>query len=191
MIIALVVCGLLYFALAINYAALIGNFPVDPIAGLSQLTTLAGLHPAFSILLALFAIFCVLINLISWTWGISRLIFSSANKGFLPRYYGIQKNNIPQRATLLLGSIFFLMLYLGIELPEYFESALKVVSTNFVFIYVLCLLSYVIYVKNPIKRIVGFVILLGFFILLLSSGWLLLYPILLTLISWSIQRRNV
>ena len=189
MIIALVVCGLLYFALSINYAALIGENTVDSVAGLSQLTTLAGLSPIFSILLALFAIFCVLINLISWTWGISRLIFSSANKGFLPRYFGIQKNDIPQRATLLLGSIFILTLSLGITLPEYFESALKVVSTNFVFIYVLCLLSYVVYVKNPIKRLIGLVLLVGLLILLSSSGWLLLYPIGLTLVSWSLHRR--
>jgi amino acid efflux transporter len=189
MIIALIICGLLYFALSINYAALIGKNAVDSVAGLSQLTTLAGLNPAFSALLALFAIFCVLINLISWTWGISRLIFSSAKKGFLPRYFGVQKNDIPQRATILLGSIFFFTLSLGIVLPEYFESALKVVSTNFVFIYVLCLLSYVLYVKTPIKRMVGLVLLIGLLILLLSSGWLLLYPICLTFTSWLLQRR--
>jgi len=191
MIIALVACGLLYFALSINYAALIGSNTVDAVAGLSQLTTLAGLNPAFSSLLAIFAIFCVLINLISWTWGISRLIFSSANKGFLPRYFGTQKNNLPQRATLLLGSIFFLTLSLGIALPENFESALNVVSTNFVFIYVLCLLSYVVHVKNKIKRIIGLILLIGLLILLFSSGWLLLYPIFLTLISYFIQRRKV
>ena len=189
MIIALVVCGLLYFALSINYAALIGGNTVDPIAGLSQLTTLAGLSPAFSVLLALFAIFCVLINLISWTWGISRLIFSSANKGFLPRYFGIQKNDIPQRATLLLGSIFLVTLSIGIAVPEYFGPALKVVSTNFVFIYVLCLISYVVYVKSPIKRLVGLILLSGLLVILFSSGWLLLYPISLTLVSWSLQRR--
>ncbi len=189
MIIALVVCGLLYFAISINYAALISNNNVDSVAGLSQLTSLAGLSPTFSIVLALFAIFCVLINLISWTWGISRLIFVSANKGFLPRYFGVQKNNIPQRSMLLLGTIFIVTLSLGILLPQYFESALNVVSTNFVFVYVLCLISYVIYVKNPIKRIVGLILLLGLIILLSSSGWLLLYPVTLTLISWSLQRR--
>jgi amino acid efflux transporter len=189
MIIALVVCGLLYFAISINYAALISNNNVDSVAGLSQLTSLAGLSPTFSIVLALFAIFCVLINLISWTWGISRLIFVSANKGFLPRYFGVQKNNIPRRSMLLLGTIFFVTLSLGILLPQYFESALKVVSTNFVFVYVLCLLSYVIYVKNLLKRLVGLILLLGLIILLSSSGWLLLYPITLTIMSWSIQRR--
>lgn len=189
MIIALTICGLLYFALSINYAALIGGNSVDSVAGLAQLTTLAGLSPAFSILLALFAVFCVLINLISWTWGISRLIFSSANKGYLPRYFGIQKNDIPQRATILLGSIFIVMLTLGILLPEYFESALEVVSTNFVFIYVLCLISYVVYVKSSIKRLVGLILLSGLLVLLFSSGWLLLYPISLLLVSWSLQRR--
>ena len=189
MIIALVVCGVLYFALSINYAALIGGNTVDPIAGLSQLTTLAGLGSTFSVLLAIFAIFCVLINLISWTWGISRLIFSSANKGFLPVYFGIQKNDIPQRATLLLGSIFLVTLSIGILLPEYFGPALKVVSTNFVFIYVLCLISYVVYVKSPIKRLIGLILLSGLLVLLFSSGWLLLYPITLTLVSWSLQRR--
>ncbi len=189
MVIALVICGLLYFALSINYAALIAGNTVDSVAGLSQLTTLAGLNPVFSILLALFAIFCVLINLISWTWGISRLIFSSANKGFLPRYFGVQKNDVPRRATILLGSIFCLTLSMGILVPEYFDSALKVVSTNFVYIYVLCLLSYVIYVKAPIKRLVGFTLLVGLLVLLSSSGWLLLYPISLTIISWLLQRR--
>jgi amino acid efflux transporter len=189
MIFALIICGILYFALSINYAALIGNNSVDSVAGMSQLTMLAGLNPSFPILLAVFAIFCVLINLISWTWGISRLIFSSANKGFLPGYFGKQKNDIPQRATLLLGSIFCLTLSLAILLPEYFESALKVVSTNFVYIYVLCLLSYVVYVKTHVKRFVGLALLVGLLILLSSSGWLLLYPVSLTAISWMLQRR--
>ncbi len=190
MIIALISCGLLYFALAFNFAALIGENTVDSVVGLSQLTTLAGLDSRFTHLLAVFAIFCVLINLISWTWGITRLIFSSANKGFLPIYFGVQHNNVPRRATMLLGTIFLAVLALGIALPSYFESALKVVSTNFVFVYVLCLLSYVIYIKDPIKRFVGATLLAGLIVFLLSSGPLLLYPLGLTALSWFIQRRT-
>lgn len=190
MIIALLVCGLLYFALSLNYAALIQDNQIDFVSGLSQLTTLAGLNQNFTLLLALFAIFCVLINLISWTWGITRLIYSSANKGFLPTYFSIQHNNVPKRATVLLGVIFIIMLTLGMYFPDFFKSALKVVSTNFVFVYVLCLTSYVIFVKHPAKKIIGLILLIGLLAFLLSSGWLLLYPISLTIISYLRQRRT-
>lgn len=190
---SLLLCGALYIGLTANFVALIPADRVDTIVGLSQLAEVTSQKAAAAFLVTMFAIGAVLINLTSWSWGISRLVFASGGNGALPRYFGVlSKNDVPKRALLGMFFLFSTVVLLATIFPAWFESGLQVVSTNFVFLYLLSLVSYTIYSKNKWKKALGVVLSALLVFTLTTSGWLLLYPIALTglaaLRSWKYER---
>jgi hypothetical protein len=69
------------------------------------------------------------------------------------------------------------------QFPGLFEKGLQIVSTNFVFLYLLCILSYVVYSKSLAKKLLGLVLAVLLVSALTSSGWLVLYPISLVIVA--------
>lgn len=183
LLVALISCGLLYLVLSVNYASLVARDKIDSLAGLSQLATSANLPDSAALIITLFAVFAVAINLISWTWGISRLVYSSAQVGFLPKCLGRIRDSSPRSATILLGAIFFTALTFAQLFPEFFHKGLVIVSTNFVFIYVLCMVSYLVHERRGPKKLISGLMLIGLTWILSSSGWLVLYPLGLSTIA--------
>ena len=59
---------------------------------------------------------------------------------------------------------------------------LVVVSTNFVFIYLMCMISY-ISLKVEFLKFVAIGLLILFIMLLASSKWLVLYPLILLVVG--------
>lgn len=142
-LVAVTVCGLLYLLLSANYAALIPYTQIDSIAGLFQLAGKIEPRAIATLSIVLFAVAAVQINFNSWTVGVSRAIYSSAKEGLLPSYFAKidSKTSIPKRAVYLLAGLFYMSLTFSLLLPHVFETLLAVVSTNFVFIYFLAILS--------------------------------------------------
>lgn len=183
--IALLFAGLLYLLLSESCASHIPQDKINPIAGLYQLS--ATIHPTYlsTFIITIFAFLAVQINFNSWIWGISRLIYSSAKQNKLPAYFSVlhAKNHIPARAVLLLATLFFIVLFLSILFPHFLNIILVAVSTNFLFIYTLCLVSYVFLKKWCLLKITSIGLLILLVTLLCSSQWLLLYPLFLFVVG--------
>ncbi|NNM60170.1 MAG: amino acid permease [Legionellales bacterium] len=185
MVIALIVCGLLYMLLSWSYANVAQTEAVNPMIGLYQLAEASGKGIFLTFIVTLFAFLSVQINFNSWIWGISRLIFSSAKQNILPSYFSeLNDKFIPYRAILLLGCIFFSSIFLFMLFPDFLKLAIYMVSTNFIFIYFICVLSYFKYKKNIQSKIFALTIILALGFALVSSGWMAVYPLVLFLLGY-------
>ncbi len=190
-LIAITTCGALYFLLTANYAALVPQGEIDSLAGLYQLSALVPPKAITTFVIALFALAAVQINLNSWTAGVSRAVFSSAKGGLLPSYFSkLDANSIPKRAILLLGGLFTLSLLISNLVPNIFEALLRVVSTNFIFIYVLAIASFVLFSKSKSKKIAAGIFLVGMIGILASSRALVLYPVAVFAAAYFMGRRR-
>jgi len=184
MLIALFLSGLLYLLLSESCASHISQAKINPIAGLYQLSENAPSKHITTFIITIFAILAVQINFNSWIWGISRLIYSSAKSQKLPSYFSaINNKHIPARAVYLLAVIFSLVLIFSVFFPNFLKSMLVVVSTNFVFIYLMCMASYISLRKRSLLKFVAILLAIFFVTLLASSKWLVLYPLLLLVVG--------
>lgn len=178
--VSILTCGAIYLGLVLNYSSIISFDQIEKTVGLLQISSITG-DNKLNILITVFAVLAVLINLISWTGGVSELIIQTSKKGFLPA--SIQKNNPKRNAVLLLGAIFIVNLTFATLNRSVFFSLLELVSTNFLLIYVLALFSYSIFIKNYIKKLMSMIMAVGLSITMTSSGLLLIYPIFIILLT--------
>lgn len=182
MLIALILCGLLYLLLSLCCIYTLSQGKINEMAGLYQLADALNNHFLATLIITLFAYFAVQINFNSWIWGISRLIYSSANQGKLPIWLStLNKNHIPVRAILLLLILFTISLLTLSQFQGHFKVIVALVSTNFIFIYILCLVSYLRFKKTVFSRLAAMSLLLLLISLMLSSGLAVLYPLILFL----------
>jgi amino acid efflux transporter len=90
---------LLAMALTANIAALIPRGSVDQLTGVAQLADYAPGGLVISVL----AVALVQAGASSWVWGISRLLYSTARDGRLPRFFAsLDARGVPRRAVLSL-----------------------------------------------------------------------------------------
>ena len=197
MVISIFFCGLLYFFLSINFAALIGYEEIDIVTGLYQLTHKGDFFSSFNYFLVAFAVSAVLLNFVSWIYGISRLIYSSSQEGRFFSYFSkLDKRGVPRRSILLLALLFSITLVLDMICPHFIEEAFILVSTNFVAIYILCICSYLKVVKSRWKKIMPALLLIALVFLALTSGLKLMYSIVVYLMGsliykYRISRENI
>jgi amino acid efflux transporter len=176
--VSLLLCGALYIGLTANVVALIPRDEVNNILGLYQLAESVQQRELATALIVLFALGAVAINLSSWCWGVSRLVYASAASGALPAYFhNLSDKNVPKRALVFLLCVFSTVIFGASLLPEWFERGLQVVSTNFVVLYLLCILSYTVYSNSNIKKLLGGTLIIALLAVLTSSGWMVLYPV--------------
>ena len=189
MVISIVFCGLLYFFLSINFAGLIRHEEIEVITGLYQLTSKSDFFASFNYFLVAFAIFAVQLNFVSWIYGISRLIYSSSQKGKFFLYFSkLDKKGNPSRSILLLAFLFSIILIIDIIFPHFIEEALILVSTNFVVIYILCICSYLRMTASKWKKLLAGFLLLIFALSALTSGLKLIYSVVVYFIGTFIYR---
>ena len=175
--VSLLLCGALYIGLTANVVALIPRDEVNNIVGLYQLAESVQQRELATALIVLFALGAVAINLTSWCWGVSRLVYASAASGAMPQYFhNLSDKNVPKRALVFLLVVFSAVVVVASAVPEWFERGLQVVSTNFVVLYLLCIQSYTIYSKSLVKKLLGGVLAIALLAVLTSSGWMVLYP---------------
>jgi amino acid efflux transporter len=173
-------CGVLYLFLVINYASIVEYSNIKTTVGLLQITDVLKLG-TLKIIITLFALFAVIINLVSWTSGVAELVKKISEKELIPKF---PKNLNTQKSVLLLGGLFYISLFFGTFFFEYFEKMLSVVSTNFLVVYALTFLSYTIFEKNKISKIIPILAFVCLLTILSSSGAYLLYPLVLFLLTY-------
>ena len=181
MVIALVVCGALYLGITANYAAIIPYTEIQTVMGLFQLSQIVEPRNVSGFVIVALAVLALKTNFNSWIRGLSAMIKVSSEKGHLPE--GLQIGN---RALLLLGSLFSITLILSLMFPDFLETGLVMVSSNFVVIYVLCTVSFLIVSRSTPKRIMALITLLVLVFSLFTSGQKLLYPLAILGVSYLI-----
>jgi amino acid efflux transporter len=195
MIVAFLVYGVLAVALTVLIAVLIPRNQVNSLSGLFQLA--ARITPtwlAMSIIVV-FALTIVQMNVASWLWGMSRLIYTSARARRLPRWFAhLDVRGLPRRAVLSLGGVGVVLTGIAAAFPNLLVSAITVASSVFVFIYLLCLLSYLRLTRSPVKRLIYALLFVFLLATLMSTGLKILYPLavfLLALLTSSMRQRRL
>ena len=183
MVIALFVCGLLYLGVTANYAAIIPLNEVQTVMGIFQLSQVIEPKAISGIVIVILAVFALKTNFNSWIRGLSAMIRVSAEKGSLPIVLSKGKNPF-----YLLGALFSLTLILSYLFPAFLETGLVIVSSNFVLIYVMCIISYLKITKSNPKRVMAFLTLGVLLFSLSTSGIKLLYPLLFILVCYGVYR---
>lgn len=172
MLIALTICGMIYLALTANYAAIVPYEEVQSVMGLFQLSQVIEPSAISGLVIVALAIFALKTNFNSWIRGLSSMIRISSSKGHLPLSF-----QFGDRPIYLLGSLFSLTLLLSMVFPQFQETGLVIVSSNFVVIYVLSILSYLRVTNSLPRRMMAFITLIILLTSLMTSGEKLLYPL--------------
>lgn len=137
---------------------------------------------------SLIGVLIIMANLNGATWAASRLLFSSAREGFLPKFLAHidPKVRIPRRAILSAISMFILVVVIhGIGiLPLHAMFSLS--GQNFFLLYLFSVISYVRLVRNIFAVIFGLGTAIGCLVFAGSFGAFLLYPGILVLLGLSI-----
>ncbi len=181
--VAIFLCGLLYVGLTLNISLLISQDRIDSSLGLLQLGDYVQPISISKLLIALFALFAVMINLLSWTAGISNAVVSSSSKGMLPTSLSKLDNHIPKNATIALGVAFLISTSVGIFSSDIFDSMLALVSSNFLVLYLLSIISYAKFTSSIAKKIIASILSVLIIVVLLSYKLLLIYPTILIILS--------
>lgn len=179
MLMALIVCGALYLGITANYAAIVPYNEIQTVMGLFQLSQFVEPKDFSGLIIVVLALFALKTNFNSWIRGLSAMIKVSSEKSHLPK--SLQVGN---RALFLLAFLFSITLTLSIRFPSFLETGLVMVSSNFVVIYVLCTISFLIVSKSTSKRIMAFITLIILISSLVTSGEKLLYPLIIMGISY-------
>ena len=131
-----------------------------------------------------FALTIMQLNAASWLWGMSRLIYTSARTKRLPhRFAHLDHRGLPRCAILLLGVAFVIMTGMTAVFPNLLVSVLTIASSVFLFLYLLCLISYLRVTQNYGKRLVYGVFFIFLLAILVSVGLKILYPIVVFLFA--------
>ncbi|NOT78443.1 MAG: amino acid permease [Bacteriovoracaceae bacterium] len=187
MILALIICGVLYLALTANYAAIIPYENIETVMGIFQLSKVVKPQAVSSLIIAVLAFLALKTNFNSWVKGLGQMIANASHDGNLPRFLG-KTQNAP---TYLLGSLFSVSLFLSLIFPEFLETGLVIVSSNFVTIYVLTLLSYLKGKWSISRKIMAFVTLVILGTSLGTSGMKLFYPLIVFSLTYLIFKFKV
>ena len=185
MIIAFLIYGGLAVALTVIIAALIPRNQVSAFIGLFQLAQ--QITPALLTtgIITAFALIIMQLNAASWLWGMSRLIYSSARTKRLPGWFAhLDRRGLPKRAILLLGSVFVILTALATVFPNVLVSVLTMASSVFLFLYLLCLVSYLRITQSTGKRLVYMLFFAFLIATLISIGLKILYPIVIFLLAF-------
>jgi amino acid efflux transporter len=184
MIIAFLVYGGLAVALTMIIAALIPWNRVSDFSGLFQLAERITPVWLATGIIVVFALTIMQLNAASWLWGMSRLVYASARTKRLPRWFAhLDSRGLPRRAILLLGIVFVVMTGITAIFPNLLVDVLTVASSVFLFLYLLCLVSYLRVTRSPGKRLIYGALFVFLLATLVSVGLKILYPITVFLLA--------
>lgn len=184
MVAAFLVYGVLAVALTILIALLIPRDHVSSFSGLFQLAERITPGWLATSMIVLFALAIVQMNVASWLWGMSRLVYASARAQQLPGWFGhLDSRGVPKRAVLTLGSVGVVLTGIAVIFPNLLVNAFTVASSVFIFIYLLCLASYVRLTRGYGKRLLYGALFVFLGATLLSVGMKVLYPLVVFLLA--------
>lgn len=188
MIVAFLVYGGLAIALTMIIATTIPRGQVSHFSGLFQLAE--HITPAYlaTSIIVVFALTIMQLNAASWLWGMSRLIYSAAKTHRLPHWFAhLNHRGLPIRAILLLGIAFVVITLLTAAFPTLLVNVLTIASAVFLFLYLLCIVSYMRIMHNHGKRLIYGALFVFLFITLISVGLKVLYPLIIFLLALALS----
>jgi len=184
MVIAFLAYGGLAVALTTTVAALVPRNRVDAVAGLFQLAQHVSPAPLATGVIVAFALALMGLNATSWLWGMSRLVYASARARRLPGWFAhLDGRDIPARAIVALGVTFVAVTGVAAAVPGLLVGALTVASSVFLFLYLLCVVSYLRVEPHRGKQLAYGVFLVFLLALLASVGAKVLYPLAIFLVA--------
>jgi len=184
MAVAFVAYGGLAVALTANLAAIVPQAEVNKVAGLFQLAEKVQPTWLSTWVITIFALALMQINANSWLWGMSRLLYSSANARRMPAYFArLDAKSLPRRAILAFGTVLLVMTCVFAFFPQLLVEALTAASSVFMFLYALFLVSYVVSERRGWKTVLAVGLLIFLVITLFGAGVRLLYPVVVFLLA--------
>lgn len=176
--------GGLAVALTATVAALVPRDHVNAVAGLFQLAQHVGPSGLATGEIVAFALALMQLNATSWLWGMSRLVYASARAGRLPGWFAhLDGRDLPARAIVVLGVAFVAVTSVAAAVPSLLVGALTVASSVFLFLYLLCVVSYLRVERGRGKRLAYGVFLVFLLAILASVGAKALYPAAIFLVA--------
>ena len=184
MAVAFLAYGGLAVALTATVAALVPRDRVDAVAGLFQLAQRVRPSWLATGVIVAFALALMGLNAMSWLWGMSRLVYASARAGRLPGWFArLDGRDLPARAIVALGAVFVLVTVVAAAMPGLLVGALTAASSVFLFLYLLCVVSYLRVERSRGKRLAYGAFLVVLLALLASVGAKVLYPAAVFLVA--------
>jgi amino acid efflux transporter len=184
MAVAFVAYGGLAVALTANLAAIIPRTEVNKVAGLFQLAEKVQPTWLSTWVITIFALALMQINANSWLWGMSRLLYSSANARRMPSYFGhLDAKSLPRRAIVAFGTVLLAMTCVFAFFPQLLVEALTAASSVFMFLYVLFLVSYIVSERRGWKWALAVGLLIFLVVTLASAGVRVLYPVVVFVLA--------
>ncbi|WP_028308035.1 APC family permease [Desulfitibacter alkalitolerans] len=186
MFISFVIIMILYLGISVNAVGLLNQSAPEtvqaPIAEMFRVSVGSGLE----VWIGLVSFLIIIINGNAWVWGTSRLIFAGGRSGSLPVFFGKINNSrgVPRYSlAFILAAGGITILLIGVmNIPLAFF--VKIVSQNFLMLYLLSILAYIKINTSVNKRIIGVfsLILCSFFLLIF--GWGLIYSFVLLAVPY-------
>lgn len=145
--------------------------------GISGLSHLLGQGLIKSSLLSIL-IATLLINALSWTFGASRIAFSTANKQLLPKILTqISANQLPNHSLILCG-FYYALVVIAVYIFNIPITKLFLLTTQgFILLYAISTLAFLKLAKNFFQKLIGLSGLVVCSLLLSGFSWLFIYPL--------------
>lgn len=174
-----------FFALTASISAINGT----TIEGLSGIATLMGSGIIRKILLII-AVFVLIANANSWVFGASRAFYSAAQQGVI--FKKLQNLNLQK---IPVNSLFFtFVLYSLIMVAiNYYNIPTRylflLTNQGFIILYGAAILAFIKYNRSFKGMVIAFLASLSWLFLISGFGTLILYPVLLFIIGFILQKR--
>jgi amino acid efflux transporter len=150
---------------------------VDPVAGLLQIAS--GL-PGEAIIVGaavLTGVVAMLINAVSWVWGVAHVVEQSARVARLPGWLAHRPGRAPSRALALISSLFAISSTALVSHPSWVVDALAASSGVFVLMYIMCIMAYLRLTGMTWRSASNALLLIVMAASMIESGWRSAYAI--------------
>lgn len=187
-VIALSVYGVFTILLTLAIALRLPRGQVDDVAGLLQLA--GDLHPRQVAMVAVtvIAFGAMVLNAVSWVWGVSRLVADASSRSVLPARFAVtDASGVPRLALALLAVLFAVVLTVLAIFPSIVVDALATASAIFILMYLLCIVSYLRVRGLTVRSGLNAVLLVVMVVSLVQSGWRSLYGVVVFLLAVAIH----
>lgn len=187
-VIALTVYGIFTILLTLAIALRIPRGEVDSVSGLLQLAADIQARKVALIAVTIIAFGAMVLNAVSWVWGVSRLVADASSRSVLPtRFAVVDSAGIPRRALGLLAGLFTVVLIVLTIFPTILVAALATASAIFILMYLLCIVSYLRVRGITVRSGLNAVLLVVMVASLVQSGWRSLYGVVVFVVALSIH----
>lgn len=183
-----IIVSTLYFILAwVTTASYLNGYSVNNVTGIIAL--LPNKFYVFS-----HALICLILitNFNSWNFGASRLIYSAGKKELLPSFVGqLSNDNVPRNSILFSNIIYLLVLNATclLKIPLFYLITLT--TQNFIVLYAITIISFVILEKSKTPRLVALSGLCSCTFLLTGFSYWIVIPFVIILLGYIIQLLNL